>query len=201
MNHITFFNLYFKKLIILLIGVYGLHHTVFAQKVLIAYYSETGHTEAMAKAISAGAKQVENVEVRLLKIEEASADDLFWADGIILGSPVHSANVAAPVLAFIRNWPFENQPLKDKIGAAFVTGGGISAGEEAAQLSILRSMLVFNMIVVGGSDWTSPFGASAVMAEGLYNSGGDDPVLDQHFLDKGKALGRRVAELCLRIKK
>ena len=52
--------------------------------------------------------------------------------------------------------------MRDKVGAAFVTAGGISAGEEAVQLAILRAMLVYNMIVVGGADWTAAFGASAV---------------------------------------
>jgi multimeric flavodoxin WrbA len=50
----------------------------------------------------------------------------------------------------MNRWPFEGTPLKDKIGAAFVSAGGISAGEELTQLSILHSMLIFGMIVVGG---------------------------------------------------
>jgi len=32
-------------------------------------------------------------------------------------------------------------------------------------MSILRSMMVFQMIVVGGDSWTSPFGAVATMYE------------------------------------
>ena len=133
--------------------------------------------------------------------EDVKIDDLFWAEGIILGSPVHSANIAAPMMEFFRNWPFEGQKMKDKIGAAFVTAGGISAGEETAQLAILRSMLVFNMIVVGGPDWTSPFGASGIMGEGEYEHPGNANELNSLFLKKGYELGERVAELTLKLNK
>ena len=83
---------------------------------------------------------------------------------------------------------------------AFVTAGGLSAGEETAQMSILRSMLIFNMIVVGGPDWTTPFGASGIMGEGSYEVKGDSAKLDEHFLHKGFALGQRVAEVTLILK-
>jgi hypothetical protein len=32
-------------------------------------------------------------------------------------------------------------------------------------MSILRSMMVFQMMIVGGDSWTSPFGAAATMYE------------------------------------
>ena len=96
--------------------------SVTAQKILITYYSESGYTSIMAKSVAEGAKKVDGAEVRLLTIEKTSTDDLLWADAIIVGSPVHSANIAAAVQEFIRTWPFLGQELKDKIGAVFVTG-------------------------------------------------------------------------------
>ena len=169
-------------------------------RVLVVYFSQTGHTQAMAEAVAGGARSVPGVEVNLQTIAETTFPDLIAADAIIVGSPVYNANAAPEVVNFMSSWPFDGAPFKDKIGAAFVTGGGISAGEELVQLNLLHSMMIFGMIVVGGSDWTSPFGASAITAEAPFDSlAGDKPVSKQ-FLQKGEGLGRRVAELTLQLK-
>jgi multimeric flavodoxin WrbA len=85
--------------------------------------------------------------------------------------------------------------MRDKIGAAFVTGAGISAGEETVQLAILRAMLVYNMIVVGGPSWSEPFGASAVTGEPPFADTAASAFVDSVFLEKGSRLGARVAEV------
>lgn len=169
--------------------------SVNAQKVLVTYYSESGHTALMAESVAEGARKISGAEVLLLTIDKTSAKDLVWADAIIVGSPVHSANIAAPVQEFIRTWPFNDQELRDKIGAVFVTGGGISAGEELAQMNLIHTMMVFNMIIVGGPAWDQPFGASAVTGEAPYVSESEEAEIDPHFLNKGFALGKRVAEI------
>jgi NAD(P)H dehydrogenase (quinone) len=127
-------------------------------------------------------------------IQEVVQKDLLEADAIIVGTPVYNAMVSSPVVSFISTWPFENQPLKNKVGAVFVTAGGISAGEELAQMQILQSMMVFGMIVVGGDEWTSAFGASAVMQEGSFQLE-DSKQPAKLFLDKAYGLGKRVATL------
>ncbi|HFE63163.1 MAG TPA: flavodoxin family protein [Caldithrix sp.] len=168
---------------------------LFAQNVLVVYYSRSGHTKALAHAVADGAKSVPGTEVRLLAVQNAGNEDVLWADAIIVGSPVHSANVSTEIQNFINHWPFQEQKLKNKIGAAFVTGGGISAGEELTQLNILHSMLIFNMIVVGGENWRSAFGASGITEEEPFTAEkGEEPV-DKQFLNKGTALGKRVAEV------
>lgn len=55
--------------------------------------------------------------------------------------------------------------LSNKFGGAFVTAGGVNAGADGSIMSILRSMMVFQMMIVGGDSWTSPFGAAATMYE------------------------------------
>jgi NAD(P)H dehydrogenase (quinone) len=169
-------------------------------KVLVVYYSKTGFTKQMAQAVWEGAKKVPNVEVKLLTVKEAVADDVLWADGIIVGSPVHNANIAVPVQKFINSWPFANNPLRNKIGAAFVTGGGISAGEEIVQMNILRAMLMYGMIVIGGNDWLSVFGASAVTEEKPFDTYFKEKKVAPQFLDKARGLGNRVAELIIKLK-
>jgi NAD(P)H dehydrogenase (quinone) len=169
-----------------------------AQQVLIVYHSESGNTERMAQAVAEGAGSVDGVEAILMSVAQVTNEDLTGADAIIVGSPVYYANVSPKISEFIASWPFEGRPLKDKIGAAFVTAGGISAGEEIVQMNILQSMLIFGMIVAGGPDWTQPFGASAITGEPPFEA--NDPAeISDHFTNKGYLLGERIAGIVLKM--
>ena len=168
--------------------------------ILIVYYSAKGHTRSMAEAVANGARSMQGVNVKLLTVTEARTSDVIAADAIIVGSPVYNANVAPPVQEFINSWPFSGAPLRDKIGAAFVSGGGISAGEELTQMNILHSMLIFGMIVAGGPDWKKPFGASAIVEEEPFGRDQQQGGVQEYFLRKGEALGKRVAQLALKLK-
>ena len=166
------------------------------KNLLIAYYSKTAHTQSLAEEVAKGAQSIPGVQVVLKSIAQTTTKDLLDADAIIIGSPVYNANLAPEVVQFISTWPFEGNPLKDKIGAAFVTAGGMSAGEELAQVNLLHSMFIFGMIVVGGDDWTSAFGASAITNESVFKTG----QLDNIFLQKGFTLGKRVASIAKKMK-
>lgn len=173
-----------------------LHMLSYAQKnhvILITYYSSTGKTAQMAEAVQRGVKTVKGVDVFLKRIEETTKEDLLKTDAIILGSPVHNANPAPEILKFIEGWPFEGSPMKNKLGAVFVTGGGISSGEELVQTSLIHAMMVFGMVMIGGDDWTASFGASAITDEGPFKGKPDEV-----FLKKGEKLGERVAKSVLR---
>jgi NAD(P)H dehydrogenase (quinone) len=161
------------------------------KNVLITYYSKTAHTQSLAEEVAKGALSIPGVQVVIKSIQQTTTKDLLEADAIIIGSPVYNANLAPEVVKFMSEWPFEGNPLKDKIGAAFVTAGGISAGEELAQVNILHSMLIFGMIVVGGDEWTSAFGASAITNESIFKTA----QVDKLFLQKGFTLGKRVGTL------
>lgn len=167
-----------------------------SKNILITYYSKTAHTQTLAEEVAKGAQSIAGVQVVLKSIDQTTRKDLLEADAIIIGSPVYNANLAPEVVQFMSAWPFEGNPLKDKIGAAFVTAGGISAGEELAQVNILHSMLIFGMIVVGGDNWTSAFGASAITNESIFKT----EKLDKLFLQKGFTLGSRVATLAKKMK-
>jgi NAD(P)H dehydrogenase (quinone) len=106
------------------------------KNVLIAYYSKTAHTQSLAEEVAKGAQSITGVQVVLKSITQTTTKDLLDADAIIIGSPVYNANLAPEVVKFISEWPFEGNPLKDKIGAAFVSAGGMSAGEELAQMNV-----------------------------------------------------------------
>jgi NAD(P)H dehydrogenase (quinone) len=181
--------------------------------VLVVYFSAKGHTRVMAEAVAKGARSVEGAVVNLRSISEiplnvrsvadATVEDVLAADAVILGSPVYKANVAPPLQEFINSWPIKDNALRDKLGAAFVTASGISAGEELVQMDIIHSMLVCQMIVVGGPDARQPLGASAIIGEnpsGKSEDKQEESLVPEYYLKKGEALGMRVAQLAVRMK-
>ena len=185
-----------RRILSLFVGFFFLSLSVYGQHkplVLIAYYSPSGSTKKLAESIGEGARSVEGVEVVLAPIGEVNPQNLLDAQAILLGSPVYNGNIAPAVQEFINSWPFEGRPMKDKLGAAFVTGGGISIGEEGVMLDILRAMLIQGMVVLGGEEVEAAFGASAITGEGPFVGGTVDPI----FLAKGFGLGKRVAEKAL----
>lgn len=165
-------------------------------KVLVAYHSATGNTEKMARGVAEGARQVPGTEVTLKRVGEVTAEDLFAADAVVLGSPVYWSNMAGPVKTFLDDWQlkfgvFPEFKMRDKVGAAFATGGQISSGKEVTLLTILAAMLGNQMIVVSGG---GAFGASATTE-------GDSPGIDEKELAAAKALGKRVAEVAWVVKR
>lgn len=161
------------------------------KSVLIAYHSVSGHTAKMAKSIQKGILESSDIKVILKPVSEVMQEELLDANAIVIGSPVYNANPSPEILSFIKTWPFEGQPLKNKLGGVFVTAGGLSSGEELVQSSLLHAMMVYGMIVMGGDDWKSSFGASGIHEEGRYQS----TELDEYFLEKGFRLGKRLAEV------
>ncbi len=111
---------------------------------------------------------------------------------------------------WINSWDFRSD-LSEKIGAAFVTAGGISAGEELVMTSLHHSMMIFQMIIVGGNDWTAALGASAITEEDPFvelhptsrephpSSTNESSTFQdrwhRHFLNKAYGLGRRVTRV------
>lgn len=164
--------------------------SVTAVKVLIAYHSLSGNTERMAEAVAEGAKTIPGTEVTLKRVGQITADDLFSSDAVIVGSPVYWSNMSGEVKTFFDNWQFKfgvfpDFKMKNKVGAAFATGGQVSGGKEVTMLTILAAMLGNQMIVVSGG---GAFGASAT-------SEGDSRGIDNKELADARALGQRVADV------
>ncbi|GBL40351.1 uncharacterized protein YhcB [Nitrospirota bacterium] len=164
-------------------------------KVLVTYHSSSGNTERMAEAVAEGAKSFPGAEVLLKRVGQVTADDLFFADAVVVGSPVYWSNMSGEVKTFFDNWQFKfgvfpEFKMKNKVGAAFATGGQISSGKEVTMLTILAAMLGNQMIVVSGG---GAFGASATTE-------GDSPGIDNKELAEATALGLRVAQVAARFK-
>jgi NAD(P)H dehydrogenase (quinone) len=165
--------------------------------VLVSYHSASGNTEKMAQAVAEGAKAVSGTSVVLKRVGEVVGDDLSSADAVIVGSPVYVGNMSGQVKTFFDNWGLKfglgtaTGKMRNKVGAAFATGGGVSSGKEVAMLTILGAMLIHQMIVIsaGGS-----FGASAT-------TGATSPGIDEKELAEARDLGKRVAEVAALVKR
>ncbi|MCP4755462.1 MAG: flavodoxin [Proteobacteria bacterium] len=70
-------------------------------KILITYFSQTGNTEKIARAIGEIAAQSDETEIK--KMEEVDAASVSGYDFIFLGSPLHASNLAGPVKKFLEN--------------------------------------------------------------------------------------------------
>lgn len=185
--------------LLFLMMLMGLPQIISAQTlptILITYHSESGKTQAMAEAVAKGVTEHQGVDFVLKPIPEVTEHEILNASAIILGSPVYNANMTPQVQGFINSWPFEGRPLKNKIGAVFVTGGGFSIGEEAVMFSMIRAMMIHGMVIVGGDELEAAFGASAITGESDFAG----KEVQEIFLKKAEGLGKRVAELVLRIK-
>jgi NAD(P)H dehydrogenase (quinone) len=164
--------------------------------VLVAYHSLSGNTEKMARAVVEGAKAVPGARVVLKRVGEVTGEDLFSADALIVGSPVYWSNMSGEVKTFFDNWQlkfgvFPEFKMRNKVGAAFATGGQVSSGKEVTMLTILAAMLGNQMIVVSGG---GAFGASATTE-------GDSPGIDDKELAAARDLGKRVAEIAALVKR
>ena len=68
-------------------------------KVLVTYFSQTGNTEKIAEAICEEAARANEAELK--KLEDVSPGDLSGYDFILIGSPIHSSNLAGPIKEFL----------------------------------------------------------------------------------------------------
>lgn len=165
-------------------------------KILIVYHSRGGHTAEMAKAVADGAKKNPQAEITVKPVGEVKCAELLATDALIVGSPVYWSNMAGEVKSFFDRWSTDCQvlppafPMRDKVGAAFVTGGEVSSGKEIALMTIVAAMLGNRMIVVSEGQ---ALGATATTGEGK------SPVTEKE-LNEARRLGERVAQVTRRLK-
>jgi NAD(P)H dehydrogenase (quinone) len=193
-----------------------------AAKVLVAYYSATGHVHALARAIAAGAEEA-GAEVRLRPVEElapellisqnqawgrhrseiadeptATLEDLDWADGIAFGTPTRFGNVAAQLKMYLDEagelW--QQGKLVNKVVTAFTSSQTEHGGQESTILALNNTFYHWGSILL-------PLGYTALE---VFNGGGNpygtsytsgtrvgDP--DADTLAVAHAQGRRLARV------
>lgn len=151
--------------------------------------------ELLAEEVAAGARSVAGVEAVLRKPQQAVREDLLAADAIIIGTPNWTG-----IKGTLKRWLdttgdlWEEGLLAGKVGAAFTSSAGRHSGTEFTLLNVLHWQLGSGMIIVG-LPWTpvmersgSYYGATAIGA------------ITDEDREQARALGRRVAELALRLR-
>jgi len=118
------------------------------KRLLIVYFSQTGHTEAMATVIGEGARSVEEVEVLIKSADGTSNEDLLAADGIALGSPTWFRLPAWPIKRVVDDSIAVYRQLAGRVGGAFTSTGTFVDG--ATCLRALKDALEEHRIRIVG---------------------------------------------------
>src|ERR1700732_2608318 len=182
--------------------------------VLIAFYSRTGVTEALAKAIAEGAER-QGAEVRLRRAREfvspgimakatgwAGAADAEWADAIVFGTPTRFGSVSSELKAYIDSLGglWVQGKLNGKAGAVFCSTSTIHGGNESTLLSMYNPLAHLGFIIVptGYADASlykagTPYGASSVS-----NNQASPPSADD--LEVARFQGRRGTDVAKALK-
>ncbi|MBI2039922.1 NAD(P)H:quinone oxidoreductase [Candidatus Microgenomates bacterium] len=145
-------------------------------KILVLFYSFTGHTAELAKYIAEGAEEIEGAQVEIKQVPEllpdsffesklelkktkevfadvpvANLEDLTSADGVAFGTPVHFGSFASQLKQFIDQLSpvFIKGTMVGKPAAFFCSAGSMHGGEEAALISTMIPLLNLGMIPIG----------------------------------------------------
>ena len=158
-------------------------------KILVLYDSATGNTAKMAQLVAEGAASIEAIEVRVRSIDEATADDVLWCDGLAVGSPTNMGLLSWKMKRFWdesmgAHW----MKVDGKIACAFSSAGGWGGGAEMACQSLLTLLMNFGFLVFGVTDYVGKLTTlhyGAVVAR--------EP-REQDTQESCRKLGKRLAE-------
>lgn len=123
-------------------------------KVLVLFHSSGGNTAKMADLVAAGAQGIPDTEVRLRDVAAATADDVYWCDGLAVGSPTNMGLISWKMKRFwdevmLNHW----MKVDGKIACAFSSSGGWGGGMELACQSILTVLVNYGFLVFGVTDY------------------------------------------------
>jgi NAD(P)H dehydrogenase (quinone) len=172
-------------------------------KIYIVYDSENGHTEALARAVAEGARELGEGEVFLRHVKEARVQELEDVDAIIWGCPGHFGTISSGLKEWIDKlgYLWANGKLIDKVGAAFCTTATIHGGAEMTLWNLITPMLHNGMIIVGLPSnlpenvlYGSYYGAAVTCPVEL-DENAPLHLPSENDLALGRALGRRVAAI------
>ena len=158
-------------------------------KILVLFDSKTGNVAQMAAYVAEGAMQVPATEVRTRSVDEATADDVVWCDGLAVGSPTNMGVLSWKMKRFwdetmISKW----MEVDGKFACAFSSAGGWGGGMELACQSILTVLMNFGFLVFGVTDYASR------QLTLHYGAVGAKAPRDEATQESCRILGRRLAE-------
>ncbi|MBI5909801.1 MAG: NAD(P)H:quinone oxidoreductase [Betaproteobacteria bacterium] len=196
-------------------------------RVLIAFYSRGGVTEALAKAVAEGAV-AEGAEVRLRRAREFVGEELMkkapgwlegakrmnalyeapteadaeWADAIVFGTPTRFGSMTAELKAYIDSlgglW-FQGK-LIGKAGSAFASTSTLHGGNEMTITALYAPMAHLGLILVP-TGYADPALFKAGTPYGASSvSGGNGALPGVDDLDVARFQGRRVTRVAAALK-
>ena len=198
-----------------------------AVKVAVIYYSATGTTYALARAIEEGARAA-GAEVRFRKVRElapaeaiksnegwaahsketqevaeATNDDLEWADAIIFGTPTRYGLPTAQLKQFLdmTGGLWVQGKLVNKIVSSFTSTGTAHGGQETTIVNLNTTFYHWGAIIVGPG-YADPIQFQSGNPYGVSftsNNGALKP--DAVALAAARFQGRRVAEIAAQFNK
>lgn len=194
------------------------------KEVLVLYYSKGGSLKAMAQLVARGIAEINEVQARVRTVPRVSTlceatesdvpaqgapyvtqDDLRACAGLVLGSPTHFGNMAAPMKYFLDTTSalWLNGSLVNKPAGVFTSSSSLHGGQESTLLSMMLPLFHHGMVVVG-----LPYTESAL----FQTTSGGTPYGATHFAGQDndlpltdeektlcRALGRRVATLAAKL--
>lgn len=163
-------------------------------RVMVLFDSRGGLVQRLAEAVADGVRGVAGVELLYRRLDEADPGELPSCDGLIIGSPNWSGMTGR-----LKEWfdysgdLWQTGELAGRPGAAFAAGYSRSGGIEATLLQLLHLLLGHGMIVVG-----LPWSDRMRLSGSYYGATAHGAVTDDDRA-QARALGRRVAELALKL--
>ncbi len=196
-------------------------------KILIAFYSRGGVTEALAQAVAEGAK-AEGAEVRLRRAREFVGEEIMkkapgwldaakrmnalyeapteadaeWADAIVFGTPTRFGSMTAELKAYIDSlgglW-FKGA-LVGKAGAAFASTSTPHGGNEMTITALYAPMAHLGLILVptGYADPALFKAGTPYGASAVSGTNSAPPSADD--LEVARFQGKRVARVAAALK-
>lgn len=194
-------------------------------EILVLYYSRGGSTARMARAIARGVESVAGCDACVRTVPPLSAetgrggaevpasgppyatlDDLRRCDGLLLGSPTHFGNMAAPLKHFIDSTSslWFSGALTGKPAGVFTSTGALHGGQEATLLTMLLPLLHHGMVIAGipysePALGTTQSGGTPYGASHHAGAGAQPRVPDRDEEALCHALGARVATLARKL--
>ena len=152
---------------------------------LVVYYSRSGNTKTMAKAI-ADAMNGAGVSTDCRSVTDVHIDDLLKVDVIVVGSPTYYGRAAAPIAKFFDDTVSKHGKLDGKLGAAFSSSANTAGGNETTICEINNMLLIHGMIIQGDpqGDHYGPVSISKP---------------DQKVLEQCTRRGQRIAALAKKL--
>lgn len=192
--------------------------------ILVLYYSRHGSTAALAQQVARGVNSVVGASASVRTVPPVAAQteaasppvpesgppyathaELQDCDGLIIGSPTRFGNMSAPLKYFLdgTGGAWLSGHLVGKPAGVFTSTSSLHGGQETTLMSMALPLLHHGMLLVGipysetalsaTRTGGTPYGASHIAWDQL------DTDLTEHEVACARTLGRRVADIAMRL--